>query len=398
MGTFFSGVLLSALRRATPYDGSATGLDVTGWGDCLATVLRILFLSTTVGPLGSGQGGGVELTLQNLANELQQRGHAVAIAAPAGSVLAGFEVAQIPGAWQPTAQTQQRTAPIVFPQGAVLANLWDYARQQQAQVDVLVNLAYDWLPFYLTPFFQKPIAHLVSMGSLSDAMDEAIGAVAAQFPGTVAVHTQAQAATFPFAEQCRVLSNGLDLTQYTFQPQPEAFLGWVGRISPEKGLEDAIAASQQAGLPLRIWGAKTNEAYWQSICVQFSSAPFEYAGFLPTTELQRELGKCQGLLMTPRWVEAFGNVAIEALACGVPVIAYRRGGPAEIVQDGVTGWLVEPDRVDGLVTAIARLPEIDRQVCRQRVEAEYSRAAMGDRVEQWLWDVYQQHRRGEAVG
>jgi len=49
--------------------------------------------------------------------------------------------------------------------------------------------------------------------------------------------------------------------------------------------------------------------------------------------------------MTPRWMEAFGNVAIEALACGVPVIAYRRGGPAEIVQDGQTGFLVEPDSV-----------------------------------------------------
>ena len=57
--------------------------------------------------------------------------------------------------------------------------------------------------------------------------------------------------------------------------------------------------------------------------------------------------------MTPRWVEAFGNVAIESFACGVPVIAYRRGGPAEIITDGKTGFLVAPDSVDGLVRAIA---------------------------------------------
>ncbi|MBD1913329.1 MULTISPECIES: glycosyltransferase family 4 protein [unclassified Leptolyngbya] len=358
----------------------------------MSDALRILFLSTTVGPLGSGQGGGVELTLKNLAAELRHRGHTVTIAAPAGSVLDGFDVAQISGTWQDTAQRQERSDPIVMPKGAVLAEMWEYARQQQPQVDVLVNMAYDWLPFYLTPFFEKPIAHFVSMGSLTDAMDVVIGEVAARFPGTIAMHTKAQADTFPFADQCRILSNGLDLSEYTFQPQPDSVLGWVGRIAPEKALEDAIAASQQVGLPLRIWGAKTDEAYWQSMGDRFPDAPFEYVGFLSTAELQRELGKCQGLLMTPRWVEAFGNVAIEALACGVPVISYRRGGPAEIVQDGVTGYLVEPDSVDGLVKAIARLPHINRQTCRQQVEALYSREAMGDRMEQWLWNVYQNHR------
>jgi UDP-glucose:tetrahydrobiopterin glucosyltransferase len=91
--------------------------------------------------------------------------------------------------------------------------------------------------------------------------------------------------------------------------------------------------------------------------------------------------------MTPRWVEAFGNVAIEALACGVPVIAYRHGGPAEIVQDGKNGFLVEPDSVAGLVDAIARLEKIDRHTCRQQAEAEYSLKALGDRFEQWFQDI-----------
>jgi UDP-glucose:tetrahydrobiopterin glucosyltransferase len=86
-------------------------------------------------------------------------------------------------------------------------------------------------------------------------------------------------------------------------------------------------------------------------------------------------------------VEAFGNVAIEALACGVPVIAYRRGGLAEIVRDGESGWLVEPDHVLGLVQAIARVGEIDRQACRQQAEAEYSLLALGDRVEQWFTEM-----------
>ena len=85
-------------------------------------------------------------------------------------------------------------------------------------------------------------------------------------------------------------------------------------------------------------------------------------------------------------------MAIEALACGVPVISYRRGGPAEIIQDGKTGFLVEPDSVNGLVDAIARLDEIDRYTCRQQAETEYSLRALGDRFEKWFWDILGYHQ------
>ncbi len=92
-----------------------------------------------------------------------------------------------------------------------------------------------------------------------------------------------------------------------------------------------------------------------------------------------------------RWVEAFGNVVIESLACGVPVITYRRGGPAEIVSDGKTGWLVEPDSVADLAEAIAHLDQIDRFACRQQAEAEYSLQVMGDRMEQWFMEILSTH-------
>jgi UDP-glucose:tetrahydrobiopterin glucosyltransferase len=130
-----------------------------------------------------------------------------------------------------------------------------------------------------------------------------------------------------------------------------------------------------------------DKQYWQKICWDYPQAPIEYVGFLSTVDLQKELRQCRALLMTPRWVEAFGNVAIEALACGVPVIAYRRGGPVEIVRDGETGFLVEPDSVAGLVEAIRRLDEIDRRNCRQQAEAEYSLEALGDRFEAWFRDI-----------
>ncbi len=349
--------------------------------------LRLLFLSTSVGALGSGLGGGVELTLLNMAQEMQHRGHQIKIVAPSGSVLADFPIAQIPGNLQETAQSQGRKAVITMPPDSVLANMWEYARQAQGDYDLLLNFAYDWLPFYLTPFLDRPIAHLVSMGSLTSAMDLVIEQVIDSHPGTIGVHSHAQADTFAFGNRCVVLGNGLDLSLYQFQPDPENYMAWVGRIAPEKGIEDAIAAAQTVKVPLKIWGAMPDIAYWQTICQTYPEANIAYEGFLSTTELQQAIGLSRGLLMTPKWIEAFGNVAIEALACGVPVIAYQRGGPAEIIEDGKTGWLVEPDSVAGLVEAMDKLDQIDRQTCRQRAEATYSMGAMGDRIEVWLRNV-----------
>jgi UDP-glucose:tetrahydrobiopterin glucosyltransferase len=349
--------------------------------------MKLLFLSTPVGALGSGLGGGVELTLRNIAQALLQRGHALQIFAPVGSELTGLPIAPIPGALQLTTQTQGRDAPIVMPGNAMLSNMWAEAYQQQQHYDVLINFAYDWLPFYLTPFFNKPVAHLVSMGSLTTAMDKVIEQTLDRFPGTIGMHSRAQANTFSFGDRCRILSNGLDLSCYQFQPEPDHYLGWVGRIAPEKGIEDAIQAAQQAKVPLKIWGAMPDTAYWHQICQTYADADFSYEGFLVTDQLQVALGKCRALLMTPKWIEAFGNVAIEALACGVPVIAYRRGGPAEIVRHAQTGWLVEPDQVPGLVAAIAQLDQIDRHTCRQQAEAEFSMQSMGDRVEAWVGEV-----------
>lgn len=357
------------------------------------TSLKLLLISTPVGAIGSGLGGGVELTLHTIGRALSQRGHAIRVVAPAGSVLADLDITSIPGVLQPTAQTQGRQSAITMPANAVLANLWEYARRVQHEYDLLLNFAYDWLPFYLTPFFDRPVAHLVSMGSLSDAMDQVIEQTLRRFPETIGVHSRAQADTFPFGDRCHCLENGLDLSLYEFRSEPMNYLAWVGRIAPEKGIEDAIAAAEQTGIPLKIWGAMPDPAYWQTVCAQHPKGNFSYEGFRPTAELQQGLGYCRGLLMTPKWIEAFGNVAIEALACGVPVIAYRRGGPAEIVEHGKTGWLVEPDQVAGLVEAITQLDQIDRRTCRRQAEARFSMQAMGNRVEAWLNQILIQHQR-----
>lgn len=351
-------------------------------------ILKLLFMSTPVGPLGSGLGGGVELTLLNMAKALHQRGYQITVIAPLESVLESIPVIEIPGQLQLIAQNQNRDSLITLPENSVLGNMWEYARQVQGDYDVIVNFAFDWLPFYLTPFFPVPIAHWVSMGSLISALDQIICQVMKQFPKTVGFYTHTQAATFDSNAPYACLGSGLEMGRYQFCGEPQQQLAWMGRISPEKGLEDAVAAADKTGIPLAIFGKIQDEKYWQNILDTYPNAPLNYMGFLNTDQLQQQLRKCQGLLMTHRWVEAFGNVAIEALACGVPVISYRRGGPAEIVRDGETGWLVEPDSVTGLVKAIAKLDDIDRKQCRALAETEYSLTALGDRLEQWLWQIY----------
>jgi UDP-glucose:tetrahydrobiopterin glucosyltransferase len=321
--------------------------------------LNLLLVSTPVGPLGSGLGGGVELTLRNIAVALLKKGHRVTVLAPEGSTLEGIPLIAIPGNLQTTAQTEGRD-------------------------DLILNFAYDWLPFYLTAFFTTPLAHLVSMGSLTDATDRILSHVASSFPHALAVHSLAQAETFAWADRAENVKNGFDLSQYEFCPTAGDYVAWVGRISPEKGLQDAIAAAIAAQVRLKIFGVIQDTDYWERLLAQNQGAAIEYCGFLSTQELQQALGQAQALLMTPHWVEAFGNVAIEAMACGVPVIAYQRGGPAEIVNHGVTGWLVEPDSVPALSNALRNLGQIDRAACRLHAETEYSLEAMGIRLNQWF--------------
>ena len=342
--------------------------------------------------MGTGKGGGVELTLLNMVLALQPRGYAIHILAPSGSSLpAAVPIEQIAGELQVPAQHQTRDQPIVMPSNSVLANLWQRVRQVQQDYDLILNFAYDWLPFYLTPFLSRPVAHLVSMASISEVMDQAIATVLDQYPGSIGVYTRTQAATFPFGDRCVCLGSGLDLSLYEFCDTPDAAVCWLGRIAPEKGLEDAVAAVNVTRTPLKIMGQMQDVAYWQQIQAQYPDAPVEYLGFLPTPEMQAHLRRCRALLLTSRWVEAFGNVVIESLACGVPVIAYDRGGPSEIVRHGQTGFLVTPDSVPDLIAALGHIEHLSRWACRQQAEQEYSLEVYGDGVERWLTAVHRNY-------
>ncbi|AFY72439.1 glycosyltransferase [Synechococcus sp. PCC 7502] len=346
--------------------------------------MKLLFISTPVGAFGSGIGGGVELTVQNIAKELIGRSHIVHLAASLGSISTEIPIITIPGEIHSFAQNQSRTDPVSFPDNSVLANLWEYARQVQDSYDLIVNFAYDWLPFYLTPFFRTPIAHFVSMGSLLDNIDRLVHKVSQTHKGTIGVYTKAQAYTFGESVDFEILSSGIDLDLYQFQPISQPQLAWVARIAPEKGLEDAAAVSELLQIPIQVMGKMQDQDYWDQVQTQYPQAQLNYLGFHPTLKLQELLGECAALLMTPKWEEAFGNVAIEALACGVPVIGYARGGIVEIIHHQETGFLVEPDNIESLCSSVKLVSKLHRASCRRQAEREFSLSALGDRFEAWF--------------
>ncbi|MFM7653664.1 MAG: glycosyltransferase, partial [Vulcanococcus sp.] len=200
----------------------------------------------------------------------------------------------------------------------------------------------------------------------------------------LAFHSRAQAADFPLPQAPVVVGNGFDLAAYTFCATPEPLLGWAGRVAPEKGLEDAAAAAARLKLPLAVWGLVEDPAYAAAVEASVPAGTLQWRGFLATDALQQQLGRCQVLLNTPKWNEAYGNVVVEAMACGVPVVAYRRGGPGELVEPGLNGLLVEPDDVVALAAAVPQAAAIDRRACRRWVDIHASREALAERIEAWL--------------
>ena len=102
--------------------------------------------------------------------------------------------------------------------------------------------------------------------------------------------------------------------------------------------------------------------------------------------------RCRALLNTPKWNEAYGNVVVEAMACGVPVVAYKRGGPGEIIQHGETGFLVKADDKEGLLLYLREIDSINREKCREWVKNNASSNIFADKVVSWLKRVIKEYK------
>ena len=358
--------------------------------------MHIVLISTPIGFLGSGKGGGVELTLNSLVSGLLSLGHSVEVIAPVNSkLIKSNEKAKlhfVEGQDQISWQHQNYNSPVTIPDNSLLAGMLEKGLDIAKKADVLLNMSYDWLPIWMTLNVDIPIAHIVSMGSESSVISNLISKVYAKYPDNFAFHSKIQADDYPFIKKPIIIGNGFKLDNYTFQDSVKGPLAWVGRVAPEKGLEDAVYVANELGEKLNVWGVIEDASYASKIEQLFPQGTIDWMGFLSTDELQKELGKCRVLLNTPKWNEAYGNVIVEALACGVPVIAYKRGGPSEIIQHGQTGYLADPDDKRNMLSYVEIIEEIKRKNCREWVEKNASTDIFANKVVNWLNKVINEYK------
>jgi glycosyltransferase involved in cell wall biosynthesis len=189
--------------------------------------------------------------------------------------------------------------------------------------------------------------------------------------------SNAQRKPLPWVNWKGTVHHGLPQESFEFVDGRNGYLAFLGRISPEKGVDRAIEIAKRSGRLLRI-AAKVDRAdrdYFEKIIKPLLGHPLiEFIGEIGSAEKNDFLGNAEALLFPINWPEPFGLVMIEALACGTPVIAYPFGSVPEILADKTTGFLVND--IDEAVDAVKRLGEIERRDCRKHFEQHFTAARM----------------------
>ena len=181
----------------------------------------------------------------------------------------------------------------------------------------------------------------------------------------------------PSLDYAATIHHGIEVEKFPFDPEGSEDLLFFGRIHPDKGAGEAIRAAQATGHPLVMCGLVQDEGYHQREVGPFIDGDrIVYRGVVGGQERLDLLGKSRGLLHLIGFDEPFGLSIVEAMACGTPTIAYRRGSMPELIEHGVTGFLV--DSFDEAVAAIGRLGEIDRAACRRAAEQRFTVDRMAD--------------------
>jgi glycosyltransferase involved in cell wall biosynthesis len=233
----------------------------------------------------------------------------------------------------------------------------------------------DYFPFSL--FSRQPTPFVTTLHGRLDLSEHQ--PVFATFPSVPVISiSNAQRRPVPQANWITTIHHGLPENLLMPQPVKAGYLAVLGRIAPEKGVDRAIKIATRCGIPLRI-AAKVDrddqEYYDEIIRPLIERNPLvEYIGEIGDPEKSEFLSGAIGLLVPIDWPEPFGLVMIEAMACGTPVIAYNRGSVAEIIDDGLTGFIVEDDT--SAVASVDRLSGLSRPAIRKQFEARFTARRM----------------------
>jgi len=309
--------------------------------------------------------GGTERVVSWLTEELVQLGHEVTLFASGDSM------------------TKARLIPIcaeslrmsASPRDAIAHHMvmLERVRQQRDDFD-LVHFHIDYLHFPLSR-----CARLLNLTTLHGRLDlEDLKPVYAEFCEMPVVSiSDAQRRPLHFAHWEGTVYHGLPVGLYEPRYQPGRHLAFLGRTSPEKGLEDAIAVSKLTGVPLKIAAkvdAVDREYFTARIKPLLDPPVVEFLGEIGYGEKKEFLRNASALLFPVQWPEPFGIAMIEAMACGTPVIAYPRGSVPEVIRDGVNGLVVTD--VAAAAQAVADIKKLDRRKCRAYFEENFTSRRM----------------------
>jgi glycosyltransferase involved in cell wall biosynthesis len=311
--------------------------------------------------------GGTERVVSFLTEELVNQGHDVTLFASADSKTKAKLVGICPrGLRLGNVSTDQLACHYI---------LLERVFEQVSDFDV-VHFHCDYLHF---PWCRRhPCRHVTTLHGRLDLPEVEI--IHREFTGEPLISiSDAQRVPLASANWLASIHHGLPLDLFDLREKPGDYLVFLGRISPEKRVDRAIRIAQRVGMRLKI-AAKIDDPdrryYQQEIepLLRKNGHLVEFIGEIGEDGKNDLLGNAFALLFPIDWPEPFGLVMIEAMACGTPVIAYRNGSVPEVIDEGISGFVV--DNEDEVVRAVERVGDLNRRACRQVFERRFSAARM----------------------